>query len=452
MFIAANIRSTSYATVILSNPSTSLLHAVSAVCWEHNTPFVVIRTCGLLGYMRLQLREQHVTSSAADLYDLRIFNPFPELHDYCTGFNLSELSDAEHAHVPYIVILYQALQRWKSEHGGLVPLTYADKKMFAAGVQSMARKKSMEVNFEEALNNSFRSYAPIRIPEQITQLMSNMDSVPSQGISEFRLLLTALKVYMERHGGQVPLPGNIPDMTSTSECFIQLQQRYHKKAEADREEVREIVSMMSGQLGRADIPAETVDLFCRSVYALGFIENPCPIAPHGVDVTDERKASEAERVSNIIQQYFGDPYEDTEQTPIVWWFLILAAEEFQSRHGKWPGAGSATEPIVLEQDTKLLWDCIQTVVAQKIPVPPRSPVLASSTTFSEPETALRPLLEHIDISDLPAYPSPDIHIGEADISMKRCREMVRFGDSVLHNIASVMGGVASQVKTNSHCY
>ena len=35
----------------------------------------------------------------------------------------------------------------------------------------------------------------------------------------------------------------------------------------------------------------------------------------------------------------------------------------------------------------------------------------------------------------------------SDITYKHCEEMVRFGASVLHNIASIIGGVASQVPT-----
>jgi amyloid beta precursor protein binding protein 1 len=168
--VIAHIWSTRFTTVVLSNPSTALLTAVSLACWEQSTPLLVLRTMGLLGYMRLQLREQHVTASAGALYDLRIFNPFPGLHDYCSGFNLPELSSAEHGHVPYIVILYQAMQQWKAGHGGLVPQSYADKKAFAGNVQSMARNRHSEVNFEEALNNSFRAYAPIRVPEQVHQM------------------------------------------------------------------------------------------------------------------------------------------------------------------------------------------------------------------------------------------------------------------------------------------
>lgn len=46
--------------------------------------------------------------------------------------------------------------------------------------------RNTEVNFEEALNNSFRSYAPIRLPEQIADLLQNIGNTPAHGASEFR--------------------------------------------------------------------------------------------------------------------------------------------------------------------------------------------------------------------------------------------------------------------------
>lgn len=50
-------------------------------------------------------------------------------------------------------------------------------------------------------------------------------------------------------------------------------------------------------------------MFCRSVYALGFVDSACPI----VGSASVAETTEPERLSNSIQQYFGDLYEDVEQ-------------------------------------------------------------------------------------------------------------------------------------------
>lgn len=85
------------------------------------------------------------------------------------------------------------------------------------------------------------------------------------------------------------------------------------------------------------------------------------------------------------------------------------------------------------EDARLLWGCLCAVVGEKVP----------SSSMLADTGPLRPILE------APVWDS----VGqgakgpETDISKKHCVEMVRFGNSVLHNIASVMGGVASQVNT-----
>lgn len=88
----------------------------------------------------------------------------------------------------------------------------------------MSRNRD-EINFQEALNNSFRAYAPISPPIQILELLDDFKHEAKKltsSSSNFKVLLYSLKVYIDTHG-TVPLPGNIPDMTSTSQSFIELQ-------------------------------------------------------------------------------------------------------------------------------------------------------------------------------------------------------------------------------------
>lgn len=72
-------RNGDFTIVILSNPTFSVLEAFSMLCWQSKVPLINLRSCGLLGYMRIQLREQYVMASPSELYDLRLANTFPEL-------------------------------------------------------------------------------------------------------------------------------------------------------------------------------------------------------------------------------------------------------------------------------------------------------------------------------------------------------------------------------------
>lgn len=49
-----------------------------------------------------------------ELPDLRLDQPFDELRDFCASIHLDALSETEHSHIPYLIILYKYLDLWKS--------------------------------------------------------------------------------------------------------------------------------------------------------------------------------------------------------------------------------------------------------------------------------------------------------------------------------------------------
>ena len=71
------------------------------------------------------------------LWDLRIANMFKELEDFALAIDLSELDSAQHKHVPFVVILFHVLSKWKKEHGGAMP-TWSDKSAMVKAVEEMS--------------------------------------------------------------------------------------------------------------------------------------------------------------------------------------------------------------------------------------------------------------------------------------------------------------------------
>lgn len=47
-------------------------------------------------------------------FDLRMDNPFPELAAFAHSFKLNGMEPNQKTHVPYIVILIQAVSNWKA--------------------------------------------------------------------------------------------------------------------------------------------------------------------------------------------------------------------------------------------------------------------------------------------------------------------------------------------------
>lgn len=50
-------------------------------------------------------------------------------------------------HVPYVVILLQAVEAWKYGNGGNIPKSLAEKGHFKEGLKKMAKDYSKQLNF-----------------------------------------------------------------------------------------------------------------------------------------------------------------------------------------------------------------------------------------------------------------------------------------------------------------
>lgn len=108
---------TQFNLIISANLPEHQLTPLAALCWNGGISLLVVKSYGLLGSVRLQLRNHSIVESKTegDAFDLRIADPFPELEQYCNSCNMEELNSLEHAHVPYIVILHKAIHTWRNE-------------------------------------------------------------------------------------------------------------------------------------------------------------------------------------------------------------------------------------------------------------------------------------------------------------------------------------------------
>ena len=96
------------------------------------------RSYGFIGYIRVQVKEHTVIESHPDNQtpDLRLDNPFPSLKKHIDSIDLESMDLKDHAHVPYLIILYKYLLKWKDEHNGQIPKNYKEKEAF----RTMIRK------------------------------------------------------------------------------------------------------------------------------------------------------------------------------------------------------------------------------------------------------------------------------------------------------------------------
>lgn len=358
-------------------------------------PLFIVRCYGLIGYLRLVISTHTVVESKPDFpqLDLRLVEPFEELQEYAESFNFESLNSREHAHVPFPVILIHAMKKWKSTHGGNMPKTNDEKDEFKRSIMAMSRKATEE-NFEEAYKHAVQILKPYSIPSEVSEVLYHeCANNLVKDSSDFWILAAAVRKFTENEGnGKLPLMGSIPDLVTETSTFINLQNIYKNKAEKDKAVVEKYVKEILESLGRSpeDISQEYISHFCKNVLFLRV---------HSYRTLEEEYNPETSMKENFWQ--IAD-----ESFNMHWYFLYRSAQKFFETHGYYPGEN-------LDEDH-----------------------LKDKDEFTK---LVRETLKIYDID-------------EESISNDYIEEFLRYGNSQIHNICAIMGGVAAQeiIKVITH--
>lgn len=405
----------SFSLVITSNLHMSSCYLVSSRCWAQAIPLVVVRTYGLIAYCRVQVKEHDIIESKSDAlkHDLRLNQPFPELVEHSLSFDLKEQAKIDHVHTPFIVILIQALSIWKQRNDGRLPKTAQEKDAFKNIIKKelcQCFQESPE-NFVEAIKESYRCFQSTNIPDNLEIIygLTSKTSLASDSLP-FKFLVSALNSFIKQYG-ECPLNGSLPDMKSSTDYFVSLQQVYQNKSQADFTKFRNILDelLQSFELDPSFIADDVVSTFCKNISSLVFMQARCSLAESNVNPNTE-----------VINEILSEPYDDPQQTPLLFYLALLAADDFYCYHGRYPGCPSPNSSEYPDQteEAEKLWGILKQIGA-RFNVP-------SNSTESE----------------------------LAELTVKHATEITRSQAQVLHNIAAIIGGVASQeaIKLVTHQY
>ncbi|KAG7263139.1 LOW QUALITY PROTEIN: hypothetical protein CRUP_038448 [Coryphaenoides rupestris] len=255
-------------------PESTLLR-LAAVLWTAGVPFLVCRTYGLIGYMRLVVQEHTVIESHPDnaLEDLRLDQPFSALTDHIQSYQLDSMDKKDHSHTPWIIIIAKYLEVWLTEHDGQPPKNYKEKEAFRQLIREGILKKENgvpedEENFEEAVKNVNTALNPTKVPSSVQDLFNHehCTNITSQSPS-FWVILRAVKEFVQHEGrGCLPARGTIPDMIADSQRFIKLQNVYRDKALKDAAAVAQHVESLLQVAGKTpeSISEKDIKLFCKN--------------------------------------------------------------------------------------------------------------------------------------------------------------------------------------------
>ncbi|EED91129.1 predicted protein [Thalassiosira pseudonana CCMP1335] len=429
---------------------------LSHACHSLSIPMVHVRSYGLLGYVRIQTALPYhciVESKPSHrIPDLRLsawplFDGLRHVHDGIS--NLDGMEDSkEHSHVPYVVILLQALEKWRGTVSApfhpdpklrpRYPETFAEKEEYRKVVRSMAINLNNEVNFEEALQNAHLVWADGRLGEETNNSSSNNSSgVVPVHVLQFQLMVLALKRFLKENDEYPPLEGTIPDMTADTKTFVALQEAYQQQAEMDRAKFDALVSTLleechqkaNGCDVRVTKPTDDeIVTFCKNTRYIRILETRPLYAeykeqdPSSPIISTLAKSNIFTSPSNPnfdeIQSYGRDdlnastmdPYvDDPIQTPMLWWIALRACDAFYDRHEHYPGKHD--QALALEADATEVYKLMVEVVG--------------NLGLKECDFIKVYLLDEAKGKNL-------------------AREVVRYDEAEIHSIAAVLGGVASQ--------
>lgn len=387
-----------FAAVIASDVREQSLLKLSEVLWKSHIPLIVASSYGLIGYIRIALPIHEVLESHPDNFhdDLRLDHPFQELVEYMDKIDLTKMNSSQRGNVPYLVILFKCLEKWRLIHDRF-PRCYKEKKEFKVLVQhEMASDSPIteEDNIEEAIKNVNSNIVETKIAPEIKAILEDQmctNITPDSSI--FWILARAVREFVYNEGtGYLPLRGAIPDMTSSSDLYVQLQRTYQRRANKDTDAVLSHSQHILSNLGRMKnlVTKTTVKTFCKNSAFMNVIRY--------------RSISEEHANLNLepLKLSLDDPNNDS-----VYYVLLRAAEKFILRYQFYPGEKEGT----FESD-----------VAQMKSI----------------------VLDFLSHNRLLSCTVSDDHI----------TEFCRYGGKEIHSVAAFIGGVASQeiIKLITHQY
>ncbi|XP_034701395.1 NEDD8-activating enzyme E1 regulatory subunit AXR1-like [Vitis riparia] len=356
------------------------------ICREANVMLIFARSYGLTGFVRISLKEHAVIESKPDhfLDDLRLNNPWPELRGFAETIDLNVSDPVVHKHTPYVVILVKMAEQWTKSHDGKLPSTREEKKEFKDLLKSKMIAMD-EDNYKEAIEASFKVFAPRGINSNLQQIINDSRADVDSSSSNFWVMVASLKEFIDNEGGgEAPLEGSIPDMTSSTEHYVNLQKIYQAKAEADFLVIEQRVRNILKKIGRDpdSISKANIKSFCKNArkltvcrYRLLEEEFNSPIQPE-------------------LQKYLTD---EDYSVAVGFYILLRAVDRFAANYNSFPGQfdGGMDEDI------------------------------------SRLKTTAVSLLS-------------DLGCNGSTLTEDLINEMCRFGAAELHAVAAFIGGIASQ--------
>lgn len=352
------------------------LEKVPSHRWEfpRQVPVVSLGALGFFGWVRLWAGEYCLVDRKPESspVDLRIANPFPELLEFASRFDLEAMDDEHHSHVPFIVILLQAVCRYRRvtleeasvaiSNGDLdgkfsFPLPHDARKKIHDIVIQM-RRSEQETNFQEAIDNIYRAVQPAVLSDEIAEIIEKASTMPYPP-TPFWCLARALHK-MFRSLKALPVCPLTMDMTADTSSYVGLQRVYAEKAARDEQMVKGFLleegHFGANQLGGASdsiiahASREELQCFCRNAANIKVIRYPeAEENLFGTASLKLLRAAVNQMRRDTSEAHALDVSEECGHHHIPWYATVLACKLAADKLGRFPGSATAIHPQPQQQ-------------------------------------------------------------------------------------------------------
>uniref|UniRef100_A0A8B9H5P1 NEDD8-activating enzyme E1 regulatory subunit n=1 Tax=Astyanax mexicanus TaxID=7994 RepID=A0A8B9H5P1_ASTMX len=312
----------------------STCQRLGAVLWSAGVPFLVCRTYGLVGYMRLVVKEHTVVESHPDnaLEDLRLDQPFTELRNHISSYHLDSMdkkvllliSNTTHTTDIFNISkkIYLISKMWR------MPTLYRLHIEFLIDLNENGAPEEEE-NFDEAIKNVNTALNPTKT-------------------SAFWMMARGVRDFVQNEGnGSLPVRGTIPDMIADSDKFINLQNVYREKALQDAAVVSKHIQSHLQAVGKPSesISEQDIKLFCKSAAFLRVV-----------------------RCRSLAEEYSTDTFQkdtitscmDSPDSEMVLYLMLRSVDRFYQQHSRYPGVYN----YQVEEDISKLKLCVNSLLQE----------------------------------------------------------------------------------------
>ena len=364
--------------VVASRVPMKTLAKLDEACRARDVALVALDALGLMGTVRLSKREHHVLEAKPEEtdFDLRVNAPWPALIEFADRFASSgaggALTETQRAHIPWAVTLVNVVEGLGMRDAPASAWT-ADRRAAAKaaikaalrppaalgagdGVEAEAMlaalgDAALPENATEALAAARHAWKPPgAVPPALAKTLSDpkLDALDADA-PMFWFLLAGLRAFLRGEGGgepgaaapetrappMMPLEGSIPDMTCTTEWYVELQRLYRDKADADADAVLRHARRFLRAAGKPEeaVTREEARFFCRH-------------AAHARAVRWRSVADElawADGAGAALAAKLADP-DATAAWCAARYVVARAVDVFRETRGRYPGTPLSTGP------------------------------------------------------------------------------------------------------------